>query len=82
MALGRSEIEGRFGRHKAALEGPAAPEEHAKLREKWMAFAEELDTLLEDGRAKSIAFTELESASMWTHKALAETLSRESQLDN
>ena len=32
----------------------------------------ELDRILVPGRAKSVAFTELENASMWSHKAIAE----------
>lgn len=68
------ELEHRFGRHKASIESPAAPEAHADLRQLWMEFAGKLDQLLDDGREKSVAFTEMETAAMWTHKALARTL--------
>lgn len=73
MAVGKEELENRFGLHKATLENPANPARHAELRKLWMDFAKELDSLLGDSRAKSVAFTELETASMWTHKALAAT---------
>lgn len=73
MAVGREEIENRFGFHKGTIEGKnATAPRHAKLRREFMDFAEHLDEVLPDGRAKSIAFTELETASMWCHKSIAE----------
>lgn len=77
MTIGREEIEHRFGRHKAALEAPDSVERHGELRELWTEFVTKLDDLLDDSRAKSVAFTELESASMWSHKALAYNLFEE-----
>lgn len=63
------EIEHRFGFHKATDEtGPL----HRQTRLLFREFAERLDELLPKGRAKSVAFTELENASMWSHKAIAE----------
>lgn len=74
MALGVDEIENRFGFHKATIEGDnASLPKHRDTRLKFREFAEFLDTVLPDGRAKSVAFTELENASMWAHKAIAET---------
>lgn len=73
MTLGSEEIEHRFGFHKATIEGDNATlPYHRGLRRAFRAFAEELDANLPDGRAKSVAFTELENASMWAHKAIAE----------
>ena len=46
---------------------------HRDTRLKFRRFAEYLDEVLPEGRAKSVAFTELENASMWAHKAIAET---------
>ena len=68
------EIEKRFGHHKATIEGPGstAPK-HADLREHYTAFANMLADRLPEGRAKSLALTALEEASMWSHKAIAET---------
>lgn len=77
MTIGRKELEKRFGRHKAALEAPRSPEAHAELREIWMEFTLKLDHILGEGRAKSVTFTELETASMWSHKALADTMFNE-----
>lgn len=72
--LGRYEINNRFGFHKATVEGAnATAPQHAQLREDFMQLAEWLDEILPDGRAKSVAFTELENASMWAHKSIAET---------
>lgn len=73
MALGKQEIESRFGFHKGTIEGPnATAPRHAALRVEFREFAEMLDDALPDGRAKSQMFTELESASMWAHKSIAE----------
>lgn len=67
------EIEHRFGFHKATIEGPEATlPKHRDTRLKFREFAEWLDKVLPDGRAKAVMFTELENASMWAHKAIAE----------
>ena len=74
MALGKEEIENRFGFHKGTIEGPnATSPQHAELRVRYRAFVESLDHALPEGRAKSIAMIKMEEASMWAHKAIAET---------
>jgi len=71
--IGPDEIEHRFGFHKATIEGDNATlPKHRDLRLLFREFAEVLDEILPDSRAKSVAFTELENASMWAHKAIAE----------
>jgi hypothetical protein len=71
--LGSNEIEHRFGFHKGTIEGPnATAPVHAGLRKKFREFAEHLDEVVPDSRAKAVMFTELETASMWAHKAIAE----------
>lgn len=71
--LSPAEIENRFGFHKATVEGSSATlPRHRDTRILFREFAEELDKILPVGRARSVAFTELESASMWAHKAIAE----------
>lgn len=73
MSLGSDEIANRFGFHKGTIEGPnATAPKHCDLRHQFQAFAAMLDSVLPDGRAKSVAFTELENASMWAHKSIAE----------
>lgn len=73
VSVGKEEIEHRFGYHKATIEGENATlPKHVSTRLKFRAFAEWLDEELPAGRAKSVAFTELENASMWCHKAIAE----------
>ena len=70
----RDDIENRFGFHKGTIEGEnATAPKHRDLRIAFMQFAEVLANALPAGRAKSLAFTELESASMWAHKAIAQT---------
>lgn len=72
--LGADEIEHRFGFHKATIEGENATLPiHRDTRLKFREFAEWLDDTLPQGRAKAVMFTELESASMWAHKSIAET---------
>lgn len=73
MALTQHEIEERFGFHKATIEGAEATKpKHAILRERFKEFAQLLDDICPDSRQLSIALTELESASMWAHKAIAQ----------
>lgn len=72
-SIGADEIENRFGFHKGTIEGPnATAPTHAALRRKFREFAEYLDDCLPEGRTKDVAFIELETASMWAHKAIAE----------
>lgn len=72
--IGTEEIEHRFGFHKATIEGPRATlPKHRDTRLKFRELAEWLDETLPEGRAKSVMFTELENASMWAHKSIAET---------
>lgn len=67
------EIENRFGFHKGTVEGPnATAPRHYQLRRDAVEFALMLDYVLPPGRAKSVAFTELETALMWAHKSIAE----------
>lgn len=70
--LGAQEIEHRFGFHKATVEGENATlPRHRDTRLKYREFAEWLDENLPDSREKSLAFTALQEASMWTHCAIA-----------
>lgn len=72
--LGPGEIKHRFGFHKATIEGPEATlPKHRDVRILFREFAEKLDAIAPPSRAKSVMFTELENASMWAHKAIAET---------
>ena len=60
MPLTPEEIKNRFGYL------------HPKLRHEFISFASGLNEVLPDGQAKSVAMTELENASMWANKAVAE----------
>lgn len=68
--LNDKEIQERFGPHSARIESPERQADHAYLRDRFVIMAEDLNHDLPEGRAKSIALTELESASMWAHKSL------------
>lgn len=70
--IGQEEIEHRFGHHKATLEGAEATlPKHQELRETFKKVASFLDEKLPDSREKSLVFTKLEEASMYSHKAVA-----------
>lgn len=74
MPLTFDELNNRFGFHKGTIEGPeATAPKHARLRQQFLTFAKVLSDTLPEGRAKALALTELETASMWAHKAIAET---------
>lgn len=69
MPVGINEIRQRFGFHKGTEE--TIPK-HELNREGFIAFAQFLDELLPDGRAKSTCMTNLQVASMWANFAIAE----------
>jgi hypothetical protein len=69
MPLGKDEIEHRFGSHPAT---PITGRMHEQVRDAYVAFAEFLDRVLPDGRAKSTAFTNLQQSSMWANYGVAE----------
>lgn len=69
MPVGAKLIRNRFGYH------PGTPEtipQHEKAREAFDMFANFLDQLVPDGRAKSTAMTKLQECSMWTNFGIAE----------
>lgn len=70
--IGKSEIEHRFGFHKATVEGDNATlPRHRDLRKEFKEFAAMLDEALPESREKSLVFTKLQEASMWSHCAVA-----------
>ena len=69
MPLGKEEIQNRFGYHQGT--GVTMPQ-HERVREAYIMFAEFLDEVLPDGRAKSTAFTNLQQSSMWANFGVAE----------
>lgn len=70
--IGRDEIEHRFGFHRATVEGDNATlPRHRDTRTAFKQFAAMLDEVLPDSREKSLAFTALQEASMWSHCAIA-----------
>lgn len=70
VSIGTDEIENRFGYHRPTPENASA---HIDLRLRFRRMAEDLDAVLPHGRAKSLAFTALQEASMWSQFAIAET---------
>lgn len=69
MPIGREAILDRFGYHPAT--GLTA-KQHEQVREAYIVFAEFLDDLLPDGRAKSTCFTNLQQSGMWANFAVAQ----------
>lgn len=70
MPIGRDEIRHRFGFHPGTS---VTIPQHERIREAFIAFAEFLDEVVPDGRAKSSAFTNLQMSSMWANFGIAET---------
>lgn len=69
MALGKQEIQNRFGYHAGTKH--TIPK-HEQVREGAIAFATYLDEIVPDGRAKSLMFTALQEATMWANFGIAE----------
>lgn len=67
--LGKEEIEKRFMSRTPTTD---TVEHHRLVRRVFIDFAEYLDNRLPEGRAKSLALTELENSAMWAHKAIAQ----------
>lgn len=71
--ISEADIEHKFGFHKATVDGenPTLPR-HRDVRRLFKDLLRELERIVPDGRAKSVMITELETASMWANKAVAE----------
>jgi hypothetical protein len=70
MSVGPDEIRHRFGHHPVTA---AMRQNRETIQEAYIAFAEFLDTILPDGRAKSTAFTGLQQSAMWAEYAISAT---------
>ena len=69
MPLGKEEIAHRFGPHPATA---VTAKMYEQVVGAYIAFAEFLDTVLPDSRAKSTAFTNLQNSSMSANYSIAE----------
>lgn len=72
MALGKRELADRFGT-KSPIPGGTKELRHLQVRERFFDFACFLDEVLPDGRHKGLVMNELQTASMYAQKAVAET---------
>ena len=63
------EIRNRFGYHAGTS---ITQPKHQLVRARFSEMCVFLDELLPAGRAKNVAFAELESTAMWANKAIAE----------
>lgn len=74
-SIGEIEIQKRFTyfRHnQTEAQRVAKSKQHLTAQILYIELARALDILLPAGREKALAFTELESSSMWAHKAIEE----------
>jgi hypothetical protein len=62
------DILNRFGYHSPTEVTGA---QHQMIREEFITLAHFLNETLPEGRAKSVALTELENAAMWANKSVA-----------
>lgn len=67
--LSKDDLNNRYGFHKGT---ETTIPQHQEVRIEFRSFAEWLEGVLPEGRAKSLAHTALEEASMWANKAVAE----------
>lgn len=71
--LTSQDIAARMGTTTPTTEGAdATAPKHSSLYAEFTKFAQFLEGLVPEGRAKAVMHTELESASMWAHKAVAQ----------
>lgn len=71
MAQGQTtndELQKRFGYHKA---NERTIPMHQEIREMFLDLAENLNEMLPEGREKSLAFTTLQEAAMWSNASVA-----------
>lgn len=64
------EIQNIFGYHAGTED--TIPK-HETTRQLFLEFADRLNAILPEGRAKALAFTNLQQASMWSNYSIAET---------
>lgn len=62
------ELTNRFGYHKAI---PETIEKHKHIRAMFLEVAHSLNENLPEGREKSLAFTALQEAAMWSNASVA-----------
>lgn len=67
MPVGSDEIRHRFGHHPVTA---AMKQKHETVQEAFIAFAEYLDSVLPDGRAKGKAFNKLQETAFWANYAI------------
>lgn len=66
--IGPDEIANRFGFHPATDE---TRDKHVHVREAFIDLANDLTLLLPESREKSLAFTALQEAAMWSNASIA-----------
>jgi len=64
------ELEEKFGFHKQT---ELSTRQHHAVRAAYLTFAKFINDILPEGEEKHLAFRDLERASMWSHKAIAQT---------
>lgn len=71
-SIGEMEIQKRFNYYPPDTEEGRVDKSqmHLTCQILYIEMARALDILLPQGREKAVAFTELESSSMWAHKAI------------
>ena len=69
--MDQNDLERRF--HYHPVNTPERRAAHEQVRGMCLALAKELNTLLPEGREKSLAMTTLETAMFWGNAALART---------
>jgi hypothetical protein len=78
-SIGEMEIQKRFNYfpHNSESATVMKSQKHLTAQILYIEMARALDILLPPGREKVVAFTELESSSMWTHKSIQDAIETE-----
>ena len=69
MAISNDDLKVRFSSREVDV---AQQYNMARVRDEFAELAQNLNRVLPEGRAKSMALTELETAAMWAQKSIAE----------
>lgn len=79
MSIDPADINNRFDYHKPQTD--RVVKAHETVRKELRVMADTIDSLVPDGREKSLAITKLEEAMMWANAGIARCWDYEKEMD-